>query len=304
MSKSLSKHLSPVVLAVMFGAALLLGGCAEKAKTLQIGAAQFESESLAAIDRIDELRRLETAVAPRPEADLVQLFHNLVLNSTGTIGPKELASLSDPLRQRRVANDDAWQRYLGELRNQYVTFRSVFASLDKGSLLAAPNVEETAQILGKLIAQLVAFADSTKQTGARFTRERAALAAEIMSIRDNAALPKEAKQSMLSVARGRLLDVVAAEEEASRAVIEQCLKAAIVGRELRDLIAAYGRVSVDDIAEGLSKTISVAAQLTGRDLSSLSTRSDSIIKEIKTDPQLAAFFDEALNDLQGARNSP
>lgn len=289
---------------VLASLVLLLGGCAEKAKTLQIGAAQFKAESLAAIDRIDDLRRKETAVTPPPEADQVRLFADAVLKSTKPIGAGEVKVLSDLFRTHRVANDEAWQEFLGGLRNQYTTFDSVFASLDKGSLLAAPAVDDTLPTLDKLIAQLVAFADSTKKAGAEFTRERAAIAADLMTIRDNENLPEPVKRSMLAGVRSRLLDVVEAERQATRTVIEQCLKAAIVGRKLRELIANYGRVSLDDIASGLTQAIALSSQLTGRDLSSISARADSIIGEIKADPQLAGLFDTALGTLQKARSTP
>ena len=55
-----------VVTGILLSTMLILGACAKKTKMVQAGAAQFEGQSLAAIEKIDELRRKETEAAPLP----------------------------------------------------------------------------------------------------------------------------------------------------------------------------------------------------------------------------------------------
>jgi hypothetical protein len=54
------------LISLLLSTSLILGACANKAKMIQVGATQFEAESLAAIERIDELRRKEIEATPLP----------------------------------------------------------------------------------------------------------------------------------------------------------------------------------------------------------------------------------------------
>ena len=202
MSKSLLKRASPLLLAVLVAATLALGGCAEKARTLQVGAAQFETESLAAIDRIDDLRRQELAAPPVSDAEAMANF------------------------VRFAGNADV--------------------------------------------------------------------------IREDSTIQDSEKRVRFEAQYRRLKEVEAEEARLTRAVMEQCLKAVIVGRELRSLIIRYDKLSVDDIANGLSTALSLAGQATGRDLSSLSNRTGEVVASINADPDLKVLLDTAIGEAQTA----
>ena len=63
-----------IAVAVLAFMALSLAGCTEKAQTIQLGADQFATESLIAIEKIDQLRRRETTAAPLSQAEASRLF--------------------------------------------------------------------------------------------------------------------------------------------------------------------------------------------------------------------------------------
>jgi hypothetical protein len=280
-----------------------LAACANKAKVLQAGAVQFEAESLAAIERIDELRRSETAVTPPPPEAAVETFARLVEGSRGPISRADLRLLTDPDQLDLPGSEAAWQGFLATLRLQYTTFSATFANLDKGSLFAAPAVEEAAALIDPLIGQMTAFAKSIGEQPAEFVRERAIIAEALEAVRDDASLTPVQRRKDLSLLRQRLVDVAAAEERVTREAIAQCLQSARLGLELRKLLLAYDTLTVDDLADGVKQAFALASVLPGLDLGALKGDTDKVIEQINADPQLEGFLNKALGDIQLARGT-
>ena len=188
------------------------------------------------------------------------------------------------------------------MRRQYTTFTAVFASLDKGGLFAASPIKKTIPILDKLIAQMVAFAQSIKDNPAEFIRERAAIAVGLERVRDDRPFTDTTDLKLLDLER-RLREVAAAEERMTRDTIEQAVKAATLGTQLRKLLIDYNKLSVNDIAEGLSIAFKLAAGIPGLDISGLKAATDHLVSEVKAEPDLKTFFDTALSEIQNARTS-
>ena len=297
---ALRRIIGPVfVLALLF-----TGACTEKARYIQLGAAQFETESLAAIERIDNLRVLETQVQPLPPEEATALFVESIERSTGEISRAALKVISEPFADSEGSSEAQWQAFLQDLRVQYSAFSRTFASLDKGTLFAAPAVEKTIPHLDNLVAQMAAFASSISENPAEFTRERAEIAEALEATRDDASLSVDQRRSGLRNLERRLRDVIDAEREATREAIEQALKSVQVGTNLRALLEDYGTLSLSDIADGLSVGFALATDASGQDLSSLQARTESVIAEIKSDPQLEGLFNRALVSLTAARPQP
>jgi hypothetical protein len=172
-----------LTIGVLLSVSLILGACAKKAKIIQAGATQFEVESLAAIERIDTLRRKETEATPLPREKASAVVVEGVKNSTEPLTLATLRVFINPLQAETPQSEAQWQAFLQKMRQQYTTFAATFASLDKGSWFAAAEVKETIPILDKLIAQMAAFARSIEDHPAEFIRERAAIAAEMEQVR-------------------------------------------------------------------------------------------------------------------------
>jgi hypothetical protein len=283
---------------------LLATGCANKAKLVQLGAEQFSEKSGTAIEKIDALRRAETAVTPIPPAKAEAKFVALVLKSNSPIDRKKLRLLTDPVRTKRVPNDAAWQTFIGTLRHHHDEFNRTFARLDQGSLLAAPKVKKAIPVLDRLMAQIVAFAGSIRKKPAEMTRERAGIAAEMEIIRDDQNRDTEAKKLLLAESYRRLRAVEAREQQMTRDVLEQSMQAVLIGRELRKLLQKYDQLSIDDIAESMSTALSIAGQVLGKDLSTLDQRTKNAIDTIKSDPDLSGFMNTALSEINNARANP
>src|ERR1043166_3339463 len=142
----------PLVVCCLLSTLLLGGGCAKKAKMIQAGATQFKTESLAAIEKIDTLRRKETEAAPLPQEEASRLFVQGVANSKNAITLKTLRIIIDPLKTNAPKSEAQWQAFLQNMRQQYTTFAATFTSLDKGSVFAASDVKKMIPILDKLVA--------------------------------------------------------------------------------------------------------------------------------------------------------
>jgi len=99
----------------------------------------------------------------------------------------------------------------------------------------------------------------------------------------------------------RLREISAAEKQITREAIEQALKAATLGTELRKLLANYENLSLDDIAEGLTIAFKLVAVIPGLDISELKAQTDGLIIDINKDEDLKTFFDIALSEINKAR---
>jgi hypothetical protein len=283
---------------------MLTGACAHKAKLVQAGAAQFETESLAALQMIDDLRMKEIEASPVSSEKASAIFVKSVKKSSGQITNATLNTLVKPFAVNAQNSDTKWQEYLQRMRLQYTTFSEIFSSLDKGSLLAARDVSETVPILDKLVAQMVAIASSIKANPAVFIGKRSEIAIELEDVR-NKKPHNQVTDIMLLDIEKRLREILTAEEKITMDTTRQALKAAKLGSELRKLIVNYDKLSVDDIADGLTYAFKLAGSIPGMNISGFKAETESIIEQINQDPNLKKSLDEAFSQLQNAsRKSP
>lgn len=279
---------------------VLVSGCVQKAKLIQVGAIQFGAESSAAIEKIDALRRKEVEVSPLPPDQATEFFAKAIMNSAAPIDSQRLDLLTHPLALANQKSDAKWQAFLVKVRQQYNEFKATFTSLDKGSWFARSTVKETVPILDKLIAQMTAFAATITKAPARFIRERVTIATEAETIRQTKSQTEVTKLKLVELER-RLRTINAAEEELTRTTIEQSLKAATLGAKLRGLIIDYDKLSMDDIAEGLSIAFQIAGSIPGLDVAGLKGNSDAIIKMVTDDETLKNAANALLNEINAAR---
>ena len=281
---------------IFLGVSLLLGGCASKAKLIQVGAAQFETESRAAIEKIGEFGRKEIEATPSSPEEASEQFVKFVTGSSQPITMETLEFLIDPLKIQAPKSEVEWQSFLQKMRQQYTTFAATFASLDTGSLLAGDDVNDTIPVLDKLIVQMVAFSQTIKTNPAMFIRDRAVIAMELEDVRDADSTDQVKRLKLLELER-RLREIAAAEEEMTRSTIEQTVKAAKLGTALRQLLMNYEELSIDDISEGLTTAFKLAGGIPGLNLSGLESESNTILKGINQDERLKQFLDIALSEV-------
>jgi hypothetical protein len=115
--------------------------------------------------------------------------------------------------------------------------------------------------------------------------------------------PAEERRRALTALREQWLLMVAGEQELQRSVIEQCLKAAIVGKEVSRLIREYDRLSLEDLNFFINRALGAAGQLSGNNLEALQAKVSEVLAGIQEDPELNALAGAALAKINGARRN-
>lgn len=272
-------------------ACALLAGCAtpEKAQALRVAALQFEQESLAAINLLENSVEREQSLPDAAAGETERAFVRNVRDfSSPLILPKDLDFLIDPDAQ--TGSQEAQQSLndtFGRLRTHYTAFASMFDDLEQGSYFAAGAVAQAKEHAMRLTAQLTRIADNTTRSPPMLLRQRGYFAGEINLIRtaaSNGTMPNsDVDRRLIEVHRG-LRKMQDEEAALKRGIVEQCLKAAVIGMEVTRLIENYDKIDLNGIVAVIGNATSAAGELTGKDFSSLSLRAEVIRERIRNDP--------------------
>ncbi len=270
-----------VVALILIG---LMMGCAGKARTLRVAAAQFKVESISAVNAIDEMRKKEVAPPEKTPAEAAAVFENNALDSKSPVTLERIKLWEDPNAvELNPETKKAWSEFIDNMRLQYTTFAGIFDEIQEASFTGGKIVKKGAPYIEKLTAQLLYFAQSIQRNPPILLQKRSALMAELQTIKDNDAGEID-KRRELSAWRDRWLALDVEERAIERETAEQCLKAALIGKEIQTQILNYDKLSLNDITEGLAAVIGVAGAVSGRDLSHIQSQVDGVVAEIDKDP--------------------
>ena len=282
--------------------------CAGKARTLHLGVTQFQVESIAAVDAIDDMRKKEIAPEERSPVESTNSFVDNVLKSKRKAAGR-IERWIDPFKPvPKPETEKEWAKLIQNLKDQYLTFVRIFDEIERASFTGRAVVEESVPHMEKLVAQLAYFADAINQNPAQLLSRRSALIAELEKIRktigDTAAedVPMETRNKIAEW-REKWLVLMAAENELTRKTSEQCLKAVTLGLEVRRLMITYNQVSLQDISEALSTAFSLAGAVTGEDFSNLQARTEWVVQEINADPVWTSATKQLLKEISDNFNS-
>ena len=100
--------------------------------------------------------------------------------------------------------------------------------------------------------------------------------------------------------RERWLLMRQAEAELERRIVEQCLKSAVLGVEVRDLIDSYKQLDIETINILVAKALDTAGALSGRDLSALRGEAATILAKVESDPTFRRVAEGALTTVNSA----
>lgn len=292
-------HRSATFAAILLLAALV-SACANKAKVIQTGAAQFNNEAQLAIDKIDELRRREVSLSPIGDAEAENVAVDLLMKSSRPIDQDTLEFLRKPGDLGPLSSEAGWLKFLAKLRSQYRAFAAVFSNLDKGSLFAGAPVEEAVGVLDPLVGQMAAFAKSMSEHPVTFVSERADLADQMEGVRESDAKDGVKRERFAELHR-RLVAMADEENRLNEEATAQALKTARLGMELRGLLSEYNTLSVDDIAEGITKAFELADDIPGLDLAELQGETMVLLDQVNEDPGLKSALDDGFRTISTAR---
>lgn len=288
--------------------ATFVAGCTpEKARALRTAALGFKVEAVAAIDGIDAMQQAEIAPAPRSSTEATEEFvkHLLALDLARNPLTDDVVDLAaDPYRVRSDAQAQAgWRSFLDNLRQQYGAFAAIFDDAERGSYLAAPSVKQAARHAEALTAQLAHFAATIDRYPPVLLQRRGATKDKIVRTLQDRKLDDADRKRRLAELKEEWISIRAAEAELTRTTVERCLRAATLGRGVRNLIETYDRLSVDDLNTIAGSLLDTAGTFTGADYGTLKAKAASVAGQIKADPNLTSAFTQAEGLVENALKS-
>lgn len=291
---------------------ITLSGCTpEKARTLRLAAIQFKAESLAAIQAIEQMHQREITPPPLSQSELRNNAINNILTSKNEILlPQDLDFLIDPDKpQIDPKAQVAWQAFINKMNTQYTTLAAIYDEVESGSLLATDAVQKSAEHARILTLQMAAFATVIDKHPPILLQDRIIVIADIDTLRkqyqqkSNEGESEENLQPLKDKA-GELYDqwqqIAVDEQKLRETTLAQCLKAAILGKELTQLIERYNKINLDDLNSIIARVLDTTATITGQDYAALKTRATNVFAEIKNDPIWSKAADTALAEVNNA----
>lgn len=294
---------------------LALSSCTpEKARALRIGAVQFKAESFACINGIDTMRQRELEPPPQLQAEAQREFVNNILTSDSPIilpDEIELARSSNAVTLE-PSTEKAWANFVNRMKEQYGAFAAIYDRLEAGSYLAAEAVSKSAEHSENLTVQMAAFAKVLAENPPLLIQSRTDISAKLTRLKQEyqQRLASNADDPSLQLLRqqaGEHLNeweqVASAEQELLKSTITPCLKAAVLGKELRQLSDRYETIDLDTLSSIIASVLNTAASLTGQDYSSLLLKTTTLIAEIQADEDLKSAVERVLEEVnQGVAN--
>jgi hypothetical protein len=311
MSRPKSKIKLAWVVWVLVGG-VSLGGCSvEKARTLQGAAVQFKTESLAAIDAIDAMRKRELEPPARSQAEMRQSFINRILNSKVEINSTVIDLAIDPFQPPKVAE---WDDFIIDLRNQYEGFSSIFDKLNSGSMISRQEAQKSAEYAKTLTVQMALLADAISKNPPMLTQYRGGAIVRFRKLRQEyqTVLSKikngtgtetlqqlNQRKSDLENQAGEMMgqwqELKQEEQRILEATVAQCTKAAIMGKELIEVANRYDNLDIAQLNTLIPRILTTASALTGRDYTSLKLKATGMVSQIQTDPFWSGVTTKLLN---------
>ncbi len=303
---------------VIISSGLLTSCNVEKARAIQGAAVQFKAESLAAIQAIDDMHRQELEPPPRSSTDVRRDFVTGILSSKSEINANLIDLAIDPLKP---PDDPEWDAFTADLRSQYENFAAIFDKLDAGNLVAVDEVRQSAEHAKTLTVQMALFADAVSKNPPVLYRYRNDIIVKLRKQRKAYQdLQSQLKSSYGSVdaspqsSRDKLHDienqvgelmgawqqVKAQEQKLLETTVAQCLKAALLGKDLGHLINDYDKLDLNTINLLIPRILNTAAIVTGRDYTFLRARTTSVLSEIRQDPLWQGAANLALDEVNNA----
>ena len=294
---------------------LTLSSCTpEKAKALRLGAVQFKAESFACIDAIDIMRQRELEPPPRTSEEARKNFiDNILISDSKLIDEEEIEFARNPdAIEIDPEVEKKWATFISNMNTQYGSFAAIYDRVEQGSFLAAEPVKNSAKYADKLTLQMAAFANTIDEAPPELLQYRTDIAAQLTQLKRDyqkevANGASEENLEPFRIRAGELLDrweeVKLQEKELRDTTVAQCLKAAVLGQELRPLIDRYDQLNLDDINFIISDIFDTVASITGLDYSALKQKTTTLIVKLQEDEVLKPFAEKILAEVGGAVSS-
>lgn len=267
---------------IIVSAGIFISGCTkEKAEAVKAISERFRMEALSALNQINSIIVQNTQM-PAVETDAIANDLDKIPDSLVTDNMLNIiiAEINPQVRIR-----DSMDILISAMERHYAEFSAIFASLERGYLLAASSVKKAERHAISLTVHMINFAGLLEQykIGVRANAKRVLLLEQIKldkSITDSAARKQRMKMS------ARQIEALASQEANTRAAaIRQCLIAAEIGRRVSDCIHYYDSLSLTDVLTISNQALAFTVEITDRNphIISLLQKFQDIEKQIRQD---------------------
>lgn len=285
------------VLVLMVGS-VGLGGCSvEKARSLQAAALQFRNESLIAIDAVNTMRKRELEAPPRSNTEIRRSFVNRILSSKVEVSGSVIELAIDPYQPPKVQE---WDKFVGDLRNQYEGFSEIFEKLDRKSAVSRDEVKKSAEYAKTLTVQMALLAKAIRENPPVLVQYRTSTIVKLRTIKREyqsvqARIKAGESQATLLQRKTELenkteemleewQNIKQEEQRLLEATVTQCMKAATIGKDVIETANHYDDLDLSQISALVPRVLTTAALVTGRGDVSLRASVDRIVLAVQTDP--------------------
>lgn len=285
---------------VVLTVCLLTGCTAQKARALRNAGIQFKAEAIAAVVLMDETVQREVAPPERTRVQADDEFAQTVLAIVNSDDPdvylneSTLEDAANPYAVKPGSAEADQARLVQVLTEQYTVFEDAFEDLEQGFLFSAAAVDAAGPTAKRLTAQLVVFAKHWQDNPPRFLQRRTTIIVALEDTALDASLSEEDRGRRLAELGEAWAALRAEETVAQRKIIEQCLKAATIGKQVQQMIDDFDKVSLEDIQNFVAYALQTATTLTGADLSELTSYTDNLFTTLASDPAWSESIEVAL----------
>ena len=294
------------IAALLLGLLILAGCTPEKAKSIRLAAEQFRNQALIAINAVEKAMMAELAPRPRSDQEQTDQFVDFLANLDLAALREADIELGFPNLEQAANPDDvelnpevktSRNRYLNGLRTRFSTFAGMLQGLEEGSFFVADELKRSNKLAIRLTADMAGIAKHFKTNPPRLIQQRGSLVADTLDILEDEQLSRASKKDRLALIKTRFDDLKIEEQKLLSSVLEPSLKAAEFGRKLHKMAAEYDRLSVSDMQDLLLRSISIAGNLTGRDMTFLTREADTVFAKINNDPVLTSVAEQVMSEL-------
>jgi hypothetical protein len=285
------KHISlRLATLLILSSSLAISGCSkEEAQALKGTAKLFSDESNAAIDATETMimREVQEAIPSNDEAR--SSFFRAVLRQE--LSDQDLALNLDRLMKPPQPSSEALgnlRAFMSSLREQYGTLAAIYDDVERGHLLAKSAVQKSKVPLEKLTVQMAYLSTCVAKYPAVLIKDKSKILSEIITLRRKyfAASSPVAKKDIESKLYDQFLkwqQIEITQQELTQNVLQHSIKAAMLGKELREQIDHYNKITLESLNSLLVNVVDIASTVSGQDYSGFKKQASDVWQTIYND---------------------
>jgi hypothetical protein len=301
---NLQRHRFKKLALILVAISCMVSSCTpEKRAMLRATAENFRNQAFEAITSYKEINQLQLRESTTDDIDttVAELLNNPIIENNsddGSINFQQLELIILGEKQQPSELDAA----LDNLQAEYDQVVEIFTNLEAIDYGSSKIVAQTAQPARCLTVKMLRLAQLLQKNPPKPKNpERAELGLELIKLRQEyrqeniSTTKKQEIEDKVAVLINKWRNLDLEEKEMVETAIAKFIVAADKGQKLSKLIDEYPHLSFDVISARLTQILGLTTNITGNDYSSLTSKINTVEREIKSDKTLSSFFIDVVN---------